>query len=89
MTQSEDETGQGEKAPDEDEAFHLSKAAEEEAKRLATHPVEEAHRLQDEAREGRWGSGLFLVLAEVGIGVWLLAVVLMVAVFLIAYFVAR
>jgi hypothetical protein len=88
MMQPEDETGRSEKAPD-DEPFHLAKAAEEELKRLATHPVEEVHRLQEEAREGRWGSSLFLLVAEIGIGVWLLAALLMVVVFLIAYFVAR
>jgi hypothetical protein len=88
MTQSENEPGPGEKGPD-DEEFHLAKAAEEELKRLGTHPVEEVQRLQEEAREGRWGSGLFLLLAEVGIGVWLLAALLIAAVFLIAYFVAR
>jgi hypothetical protein len=87
MTQSEDETGRSEEAPD-DEPFHLAKAAEEELKRLATHPVEEVHGLQEEAREGRWGSSLFLLVAEIGIGVWLLAALLMVVVFLIAYFVA-
>ncbi len=81
--------------PDEERAqseaegqdFHLAKGAGEELKRLASHPVEEAHRLQDDAREGEKGSGLFLLLAEVGIGLWILAALLIVAVFLIAYFV--
>ncbi len=87
MTGSEDEPGRGAGAPQGDE-FHLSQATGDEAKRLARHPVEEAHRLQDEAREGEKGSGLFLMLAEVGIGLWILAALLIVAVFLIAYFVA-
>ena len=94
MTQSEDETARsendsGEQPTPGEEPFHLARAAEEELKRLAAHPVEEAHRLQEEAREGSWGTGLFLLLAEVGIGLWLLAGLLILAVFLVAYFVAR
>jgi hypothetical protein len=85
----EDERGRGEGAQEQDQEFHLSTAAEDEVKRLATHPVEEAHRLQEETREGSKASGLFLLIGEIGLGVWLLAALLMVAVFLIAYFVAR
>jgi hypothetical protein len=85
MAGSDDEMARSDGAEGQD--FHLAKAAEEELKRLATHPVEEAHRLQDDAREGEKGSGLFLMLAEVGVGLWLLAALLIAAVFLIAYFV--
>jgi hypothetical protein len=84
----EDERGRGEGQPKEDQEFHLAQAAQDEAKRIATHPVQEAHRLQEETREGSNASGLFLLLGEVGLGVWVLAALLMVAVFLIAYFVA-
>jgi hypothetical protein len=85
MAGPDDERAQGEDAEGQD--FHLAKGAGEELKRLATHPVEEAHRLQEDAREGEKGSGLLLMLAEVGIGLWLLAALLIAAVFLIAYFV--
>jgi hypothetical protein len=84
-----DEPGRGEGHPEDDQEFHLSTAAEDEVKRLAAHPVEEAHRLQEEIREGSKASGLFLLVGEISLGVWLLAALLMVAVFLIAYFVAR
>jgi hypothetical protein len=84
MAGPDDERGPGNDAEEQD--FHLAKGAGEELKRLASHPVEEAHRLQEDAREGEKGSGLLLLLAEVGIGLWLLAAVLIVAVFLIAYF---
>jgi hypothetical protein len=85
MAGPEDERAQRDDAEGQD--FHLAKGAGEELKRLATHPVEEAHRLQEDAREGEKGSGLLLMLAEVGIGLWLLAALLIAAVFLIAYFV--
>lgn len=85
MARPEDERAPSGDAEDQD--FHLAKGARDELKRLATHPVEEAHHLQDDAREGEKGSGLLLLLAEVGIGLWVLAALLIVAVFLIAYFV--
>jgi hypothetical protein len=85
MAGPDDERAQSDDAEGQD--FHLAKGAGEELKRLATHPVEEAHRLQEDAREGEKGSGLLLMLAEVGIGLWLLAALLIAAVFLIAYFV--
>jgi hypothetical protein len=85
MAGPEDDRAPSEGAEGQD--FHLAKGAGDELKRLASHPVEEAHRLQDDAREGEKGSGLFLLLAEVGIGLWVLAALLIVAVFLIAYFV--
>lgn len=85
MAGPDDEKARSEAAEGQD--FHLAQGAKDELKRLATHPVEEAHHLQADAREGEKGSGLLLLLAEVGIGLWLLAALLIVAVFLIAYFV--
>jgi len=79
MARPEDERAPSGDAEDQD--FHLAKGARDELKR------EEAHHLQDDAREGEKGSGLLLLLAEVGIGLWVLAALLIVAVFLIAYFV--
>jgi hypothetical protein len=82
-------------APDDQETYetaddvHLGKATEEELKRLATHPVLEAERLRDEVREGRKASGLFLLVGGIAASMWFLAALLMVAVFLVAYFVAR
>lgn len=69
--------------------IHLGKATEEELKRLATHPVLEVERLRDEMREGRNASGLFLLVGGIAASMWFLAALLMVAVFLVAYFVAR
>jgi Flp pilus assembly protein TadB len=87
MATPEDEARRRVDAAEEDEEFHLSKAAEEEVKRLATHPVREVRRLQDEASEGEKAGGLFLLLSEVSLAIWLIAALLIAAVFLIAYFV--
>jgi dolichol kinase len=82
-------------APDEhatheaNDDVHLGKAAEEELKRLAAHPVEEVERLRDEVREGRTASGLFLLVGGIAASMWFLAAALIAAVFLVAYFVAR
>jgi hypothetical protein len=89
MIEPEDKAPGSASDPEGDEEFHLSAAAGEELKRLATHPVEEVHRLQDEAREGEKAGGLFVLVAEVSVVVWLLAALLIAAVFLIAYFVVR
>jgi hypothetical protein len=86
---ADEDRGRAGGAPEGDEEFHLSTAAKDELKRLAEHPVEEAHRLQDEVREGEKASGLFTFVAETAVWIWLLAAVLIAAVFLIAYFATR
>jgi hypothetical protein len=70
-----------------DEEFHLGKATEEELKRLVTHPVQEVERLKDEIEEGEKGSGMLLLVSGIAASVWVLAVLLIVAVFLVAYLV--
>jgi hypothetical protein len=67
-----------------EEEFHLGKAAEEELKRLATHPVRETERLRGEIDKGE-PTGLAVLLTSVAFWVWLLAALLMVVVFLVAY----
>ena len=96
MKQSEQAgTATPEIAPDEQathettDDVHLGKAAEEELTRLATHPVLEVERLRDEVRKGSQASGLFLLVGGIAASMWFLAALLMVAVFLVAYFVAR
>jgi hypothetical protein len=65
------------KMADEDEEFLLRHEAAEELKRLATHPIKEIERLEEEAREGKTAASLGLVLAGVGLGVWAIAAVLL------------
>lgn len=84
---ADEHTGPGERrSPGGEEEFHLSTAGKDELKRLASHPIEEAHRLQEEVREGEKASGLFTLVVEVGVWVWLAAALLIVAIFLVVYF---
>jgi hypothetical protein len=83
---AEEDPGRAGSAPEGEEEFHLSTAARDELKRLAEHPLEEAHRLQEDVREGEKASGLLTFVAETAIWIWLLAALLIAAVFLIAYF---
>jgi hypothetical protein len=74
---------------DEPEEFHLGREAAEELKRLAAHPVAEIERLEEDAREGKTGASLGIVLAGVGLGVWTIAAVLLAFVTLVVWLVAR
>jgi hypothetical protein len=61
--------------PDPD--FHIRHEAAEELKRLAQHPVEEVARLERKAKEGRTGGALGLVLLGVGLGVSVIATLML------------
>lgn len=74
---------------DEDEEFLLRHEAAEELKRLATHPIKEIERLEEEAREGKTAASLGLLLAGVGLGVWAIAAVLLGFVTLAVWIVVR
>jgi hypothetical protein len=64
--------------PDPD--FQIRHEAAEELKRLARHPVEEAARLEQKAKEGETGGALGIVLFGVGISVTVIATVMLVLV---------
>ena len=53
----------------DDEEFHVGHEAKEELKRLATHPVQEIRRLEEEAAQGDVGATPGIVLA--GMSIWL------------------
>ena len=53
---------------DEDEEFLLRHEVAEELKRLATHPIKEIERLEEEAREGKTAASLGVVLAGAASG---------------------
>ena len=74
---------------DEDEEFQLRHEATEELKRLATHPLKEIERLEEEAREGKTAASLGILLAGVGLGVWAIAAVLLGFVALVVWLVVR
>jgi hypothetical protein len=74
---------------DEDEEFLLRHEAAEELKRLATHPIKEIERLEEEAREGKTAASLGVLLAGVGLGVWAIAAVLLAFVTLTVWIVVR
>jgi hypothetical protein len=74
---------------DEPEELQLRHEAAEELKRLASHPIEEIERLERDAREGKTGASLGIVLAGVGLGVWTIALVLLAFVTLIVWLVVR
>jgi hypothetical protein len=61
--------------PDPD--FHIRHEAAEELKRLARHPVEEAGRLERKAKEGLTGGALGAILLGVGLGVSVIATVML------------
>lgn len=73
-------------SPDAGEEFHLGKAIEQELKRLVTHPIKERRRLRAELDEGQT-AGLAVLLGGIAFWVWLLAVLLIVLVFVVAYLV--
>jgi hypothetical protein len=70
-----------------DPEFHLHSELGEEAKRLATHPREEAHRLSEELKAGEVETTPLIALS--GLGIWLgLFIALVIAlVFVVAYLV--
>jgi hypothetical protein len=72
-----------------EEEFQLRHEVAEEVKRLAAHPVQEIERLESEAREGKTGASLGIVLAGVGLGVWTIAAVLLALCALIVWLVVR
>jgi len=74
---------------DDPEEFHLRHEAAEELKRLASHPIKEIERLEEDAREGETGSSLGIVLAGVGLGVWMIAATLLALVTLVVWLVVR
>jgi hypothetical protein len=86
---SADPASEGRRAPDANGGVRLGEAAGEELKRVATQPAEEAERIKDEVREGRSGTGLFALVGGIALSVWFIAALLMTAVFLVAYFLAR
>jgi hypothetical protein len=75
-------------APSGDDAeFHLHSELGEEAKRLTTHPRQEAHRLSEELKAGEVETTPLIALS--GIGIWLLIFIALVIalVFVVAYLV--
>jgi hypothetical protein len=76
-------------ADEEDEEFLLRHETAEELKRLATHPIKEIERLEEEAREGKTAASLGVVLTAVGLGVWAIAAVLLAFVTLVVWIVVR
>jgi hypothetical protein len=62
--------------PDPD--FHIRHEAAEELKRFARHPVEEAARLEQKAKEGRTGGAIGAILLGVGLGVTVIATLMLV-----------
>jgi hypothetical protein len=74
---------------DEEEEVLLRHEAAEELKRLATHPIQEIERLEQEALEGKTAASLGVVLAGVGLGVWAFAAVLFAFVMLVVWIVVR
>jgi ferric-dicitrate binding protein FerR (iron transport regulator) len=82
-----DRVSQFDHEPDPD--FHLRDEAAEELKRLAKHPVEEAARLERKAKEGRTGGTLGIVLFGVGLGVAVIAAVLLALIALAVWLAVR
>jgi hypothetical protein len=69
--------------PGGDPDYHLHSELGEEAKRLATHPREEAHRLAEEMGEGKTETTPFLVMVSIALGLALLVAVVLVLVFVV------
>lgn len=70
--------------PGGDPDYHLHSELGEEAKRLATHPREEVHRLAEEIGEGKTETTPFLVMVSIGVGIALLVAVVIVLAFVVA-----
>jgi hypothetical protein len=62
---------------DPDPDFSVRHEAGEELKRIVRHPLEEAARLEKEAEEGRSGATLGIVVFGVGLGVTVIATLML------------
>jgi hypothetical protein len=67
--------------------FHLHSELGGEAKRLATHPREEAHRLSEELKAGEVETTPLIALSGMGIWLGLFIAVVIALVFVVAYLV--
>ncbi len=67
-----------------DPDYHLHSELGEEAKRLVTHPREEAHRLAEELQEGETETTPFLLMGWIAVAIGLLVAVVIVLVFVVA-----
>jgi hypothetical protein len=74
---------------DPDPDFHLRHEAAEELKRFVRHPLEEAARLEKKAEEGATGAALGIVVFGIGIGVTLIATVMLVLIALVVWVAVR
>jgi hypothetical protein len=70
-----------------DPEFHLHSELGEEAKRLATHPREEAHRLSEELKAGEVETTPLIALSGIGIWLGLFITIVIALVFVVAYLV--
>ena len=70
-----------------DPEFHLHSELGEEAKRLATHPREEAHRLGEELKAGEVETTPLIALTGIGIWLGLFIAIVIALVFVVAYLV--
>lgn len=64
---------------------HLHSELREEAKRLATHPREEAHRLGEELKAGEVETTPLIAITGLGIGLGLFIAIVIALVFVVAY----
>jgi hypothetical protein len=70
-----------------DPDFHLHSELGEEAKRLATHPREEAHRLSEELKAGEVETTPLIAITGIALWVGLFIAIVIALVFVVAYFV--
>jgi hypothetical protein len=89
MAQPDREQAETGGASQESEDLRLLQAAQTEIRRLATHPMAEAHRLREEAREGEHGSTMLILVGGMAIWLWLLAGAVIACAFLIGDALAR
>lgn len=68
-----------------DPEVHLHTELGEEAKRLATHPREEAHRLSEELKAGEVETTPLIALTGIGIALGLFIALVIALVFVVAY----
>jgi hypothetical protein len=71
----------------DDPEFHLHSELGEEAKRLATHPREEAHRLSEELKAGEVETTPLIALSGLSIWLGLFIAIVIALVFVVAYLV--
>jgi hypothetical protein len=70
-----------------DPEFHLHSELGEEAKRLATHPRQEAHRLSEELKAGEVETTPLIALSGIGIWLGVFIAIVIALVFVVAYLV--